>query len=323
MRLVVAHTVLLLAALAVAYQTWSRADDPAPGPSTVSLWRGEPEDLTRIVYETVNRRVAVERRADDTGSFVWVSVTIDGDTTAAAPDSVIEFPGDDQAHELTEAYAALRAIRDLGAIDAESQEELGLTESTATLRVELGDEAHTLHVGGTVFASGDRYVHDPASGRAYVLPARMVSSLHRAEGVIVERAVHPPAILERVAAVTVRTDGGERTMRRVAGATSDSATWELPEEPGRPNQTFATFMERVERLSVMSYAPDLDLGDLHLLATVEYSDEDGLPVDRLELYRSNQGDEPVYYVATDYTRVPGRIYSGLAGPLDEDLSQLF
>ncbi|MDE2772640.1 MAG: hypothetical protein OXI46_02900 [Gemmatimonadota bacterium] len=323
MRIVVTHALVLLAALAVAYQTWSREDDATSSPGTVSLWDREPEDLTRIVYQTSGRRVSVERREDDTGAFVWVSVTIDRDTTTAAPDSVIEFPGDDQAHDLIEAYAAPRAIRGLGAIDTQSQEEFGLIENTATLRIELGDDAHILRVGGIVFASGDRYVQDPESGRAYILPARMVSSLHSAEGVLVERAVHPPPILERVAHVTVRTNGDKRTIRRVAGATANSATWDLPEEPGRPNQTFATFMERVERLSVMNYVPNLNLDDLDFLASIEYSDEDGFPVDRLELYRSSQGDEPVYYVATDYTRVPGRVYSGLAEPLDEDLSQLF
>jgi hypothetical protein len=188
--------------------------------------------------------------------------------------------------------------------------------------VGVGGETHELRVGGTVFASGDRYVEDRESGLAYVLPASTVSWLASAEGVLVERRIHPP-ILDRVATVTVRTERGERTMQKLEGTPGTDATWVAPDEPGRPNQSFATFMDRLEQLSIVSYVPDIDRSALRSLATVTYANASGEAVERLELLRSEAGDEPVYYVVTDHTRVPGRVYGGLAEPVDSDLTQLF
>ena len=321
MKLVVGHAVLLILALALAYQTWTRDGTP-PDPESVLLWSGDPDDVTRVVYETPLKRAVLEPRSDEAGSYVWVTVTPQTADSAAVADSVIQFVGNEQATSLVEVLAEPRALRDLGAVDGEREQEFGLTDSRVALTVEVGGETRELAVGGTVFASGDRYLKDLGRGRVYVFSGTTINSLANSESILIERRIHP-SISERIATVTVRTERGERTMQKTGGAGPEPAAWTGPNEPDRPDERFATFITRLQQLSVMNYAPDVERGSLRSLARIEYADARGRTLEHLELLRVDIGTDPEYFVVTDQTRVPARVYRGSAEPLDEDLAQLF
>ncbi len=321
MKLVVGHTVLLILALALAYQTWARDGTP-PDPASVLLWSGDPDDVTRVVYETPRKRAVLEPRRDEAGSYVWVAVTLWSADSAAVADSVVQFVGNEQATSLMEVLAEPRALRDLGAANGEREQEFGLTDSRVALTVEVGGEARALAIGGIVFASGDRYLKDLERSRIYVFSGTTINSLENSESILLERRIHP-SISERIATVTVRTERGERTMQKTGGAGPEPAAWVAPDEPDRPDQSFATFITRLQQLSVMNYAPDVDRGSLRSLARIEYADARGRPLEHVELLRADVGGNPEYFVVTDQTRVPARVYRGSAEPLDEDLAQLF
>jgi hypothetical protein len=235
---------------------------------------------------------------------------------------VAEFVGDAQADELVASLAAPRAVRDLGLVNAEERDELGLTDSDEQVTIDVDGTAHVLRIGGIVFASGDRYVEMAENGRVYVITARDVNGLQNGSSILVERRV-VRASPERLAEVTLRTGTRTRTMRRAAGAPDAPPAWTSPDAPDRMDESFGTFMERLGRLSINRYAPEIDAASLRELARVEYRDAEGALLLQLTLLRSPDGPEPEYFVVSDHTRVPAQIFRDGAAPLDEDLAQLF
>jgi hypothetical protein len=304
-KLVVGHAILLVAALAFAYQTWTRGDGPPRAPESVVLWEADPENVTRIVYEGPRVRTAFEPREDETGRYVWVTATFQ--QTGA---------------DLVAALAAPLALRELGLVDAEQKGELGLDSTDAQVTVDLDGESHVLRIGGVVYGSGDRYVEMVENGRVYVISARDINGLENGSSILVERRV-VRASPEQIAEVTLRTGTATRTMRRAAGTTDGPPAWTSPDAPDRVDESFGAFMERLSRLSINRYVPELDPASLRELATVEFRDDEGDLLQQLTLLRSADVAEPEYFVVSAQTRVPAQVFRDGAAPLDEDLAQLF
>ena len=321
MKPVLAYTLLLITSLGLAYQTWTRGDSVRP-PGSVTLWSVDVDEISSIVYEAGRRRVTLERQ-EDADPYLWGSVTrpVVGDSVTAARDTTTEFLVGQGADGLLALLSSPRALRDLGMLDAELEEEYGLVGSLESLVVQVDEETHELLLGATVFRTNDRYVRDVASGRAYVLQGAALGSLVSAELVYHETRLHA-FTLEAVAAVTVRTERGERTMRKLVTGSSGSPSWTPADAPDQPDQTFANFMERLGQLLVGRYEPSVDRVTLRDVARIDYLDTEGNSIGHAELLRSDASGEPVYYLATEHTRVPITLISGAAERLDQDLVQL-
>lgn len=321
MKPVLAYTLLLITSLGLAYQTWTRGDSVQPSGS-VALWRVDVDEISSIVYEAADRRVSLERR-EDANPYYWGSVTRStvGDSVSVTSDSTAEFLVGHGADGLLALLASPRALLDLGMLDGEREEEYGLVGSLESLVVQVDRERHELILGATVFRTNDRYVRDVASGRTYVLQSAALGSLVSAEQIYSETRLHAFTI-ESVATVTVRTERGERTMRKFVTGSSGPPSWTPADAPDRPDQTFANFMERLEQLWVNKYEPDVDRGVLREVARIDYLDTAGDPIGHTELLRSDASRDPVYYLVTEHTRVPISLISGAAERLDRDLAQL-
>lgn len=319
MRLVVVHAVLLVAALLLAWRTWAGDDVQPAAPGSVLLWNGAPEDVTSVVYEGEATRVLLEQRRDEAGSYLWATVSPAGAGGAGEP---VQFLVGEPATRLLESVAAPRAIRDLGAVDAEREREYGLEEAPARLVVDLGSGGRELLIGATVFGTRDQYVKDPASGRVYVMPGGTIGSLENAESMLPERRPHA-FTFDRVSEATLRTERGERTMVRTGTSALGTRSWAPPERPDQPDQTFANFMDRLQQLWIADFAASVDREGLRRLLRVDYSDAAGRPLGHVELLRDDRGDDPEYYVWTEHSRVPARISRSIAEALDQDVAQLF
>ena len=81
-------------------------------------------------------------------------------------------------------------------------------------------------------------------------------------------------------------------------------------------------MERLGQLWVSRYEPSVDRGALRDVARIDYLDTAGNSIGHTELLSSDAGGEPVYYLATEHTRVPITLIPGSAERLDQDLAQL-
>lgn len=321
MKPVLAYALLLIASLGLAYQTWNRGD-PLPRARSTTLWRVDVDEISSVVYETEGQRVSLERR-DEADPYLWGSETrsLPGDSLSGTRDTTTEFLVGQGADGLLALLASPRTLRDLGELDAEQEEEYGLAGSTERLIVRADGETHELILGATVVRSNDRYVRVSASGRAYVLQSAALGSLVSAGQIYSETRLHAFAP-DAVATVTVRTERGERTMRRSVTGSGGPPTWTPSEAPDRPDQTFANFMESLGQLWISRYEPSIDRSALRDVAHIDYLNDAGNPIGHLELLRSDGGGEPVFYLATEHTRVPISVGPGAAERLDQDLAQL-
>ena len=203
-------------------------------------------------------RTVFEPRADETGPYVWATATFQrsGADGTQRPTRWSSSWATSRP-TLVAALAAPLAVRDLGLVDAEQRAELGLDDSEEQVTVELDGESHVLRIGGVVFASGDRYVEMVEDGRVYVITARDINGLQNGSSILVERRV-VRASPERLAEVTLLAGTRTRTMRKAAGAPDAPPAWTNPDAPDRVDESFGTFMERLGRLSINRYAPEVD-----------------------------------------------------------------
>lgn len=349
MRLAAVHGVLLLLALAFAYQTWTR-QEATDTEGSVTLWKGDPEQVTSVTYEYDGRRVLVERRRDDAGPYLWGVFTREaepsptqhtvgeqaagGVTAGGASETAASAPGPAkvdttlfqaglEAERVFESVASLRALRDLGVVDDARKGEYGLADATARLVVNFRTRTRELVVGGSVYGSGDRYVLNPENGRTYVLSGELVRSLAGADVTLQERRLHAYEP-DRVASVTLRTAKGERTRLRTGGERFGPSTWASPDSPDQPDQTFGNFMQRLEQLWISEFAPGLDPASLVSVVRADYLDAKGRPLGYLELFRKASSEGGVeYYLKTELLRVLAKTYEGLAEAVEQDAGQLF
>ena len=338
MRLVLVHAGFLLATLVVAYQTWTRDRDYPALPGSVILWSESPEDVSRVSYRGDTLRVVLEQLEDSLGRYLWGTVTRRAPSDASpeadeAAEGTPPAPGRPQVTSqqflvgqytevLLESLARPRALRDLGTVAGEREHVYGITASSPTLEIEFARGTRVLLVGDTVFGTRDRYVKDPSSGALYVLAGTEVNNLETPEGALPERNPHAFAP-ERVASVTVRTERGERTMRRAESAALRRTTWTPVDAPDRPDQTFANFMDRLQQLWITEFAAEEDAANLESLVRVEYFAETGRGLGYLELLRAEGPQRSEYFVLTEHTRALTHIDPSLGEALDQDVSQLF
>ena len=132
------HGVLLVAMLLFAYQTWTREEVEVPETGEIVLWDVPIDQVEAAIFESkggVLRRVRVERRSDERGSYWWgldrkartvleerpeEEIEPDGTTVVAREEAgQREFIVGEQWQAMLEELAEMRVLRDIGQVDDE------------------------------------------------------------------------------------------------------------------------------------------------------------------------------------------------------------
>jgi hypothetical protein len=348
----VIHGALLVVALVVAYQTWTRDKSAKPVRANVTLWGGAPADVESITLTGENKKTVVERRKDGAGAYLWGVVerttkplkpkdAVSSEDAPPTPVTTVrEFPVGEEGDKLVEKLAPLQAVRDLGALQDAQKKDFGLEQPKDKLVVKVAGKARELVLGGRVYGGDDRYVLEPTSNHVFVIPADVLRPLESADGSLRERKVHAFE-KDEVAQVVLKTPSAEKAL--VRGGEGAKATWASAATPGQPDQTLANFMNRMGDVTPTDFAPTLDEKTLELLLTVEYKDKGGKGMGRLQLFKkpaaatpvatsaitpapgvtATVAPEPEYYVRTERTRVLAKLHKAAAERVDKDLTQIF
>lgn len=338
----VVHGALLVVALGLAYQTWTRDKSAKPKVKMVDVWSGAPGAVERITYETERRKLEIERRSDAGGAYLWATVTT---TTTAKPPkppvtadagpedtvsttddtptvTVQEYPVGEEGEKLLAQVAPLQAVRDLGPLTDERKKDYGLEAPKTKLIVRIGGASREMVVGGPVYGQDHRYALDPTTQKVYVLPGDLFKPLG-SDPTLREKKLHAFDVAE-VTAVMVEAGGKSRQLSRRPGQASGApATWADAATPAQPDQTLANFMDRVDALAVVEYVPKLDEAGLEPVLTVEYKKGSAV-AGRLELVRkpSATAGQFDYYVRTERTRVRGKVNPQAAQRVEQDLAAI-
>lgn len=333
MRGVAVHGALLVAALVLAFWAWTGEGSPRNGANQVTVWRGAPGTVRSIRYEREDQVLVVERRQDAGGAYLWGTVRRVGSASdsgggvgsASGPQAVEQFPVGERGEELLRELAPLTALRDLGALNDSLRRIYELVEPRRRLLVTLDDGTRELRLGGSVFGGGDRYAVEPETERGFVISSSVLRRLDGGQGGLRLTRLHQFELRD-VATVTVESPRGKRRMQRQRsdGVDPEAAAW-TSDETGEPDQTFANFMDRIQRLSIITYESDLVPDSLQSRVRIDYSDSRGRPLGFIELYRhpSERGNGFDFYLRTELTRILARAHPSIGERVDEDLGQVF
>ena len=133
--------------LVVAYTTWQREPERAPG--EVIVIDVNKSDVQSVRIDAGDKSVAMERRKDTTGEEprVWLKLSADAKQKKPAR----EVPGNEGAERLWDKFGPLRATRALGTLKPDKLKELGLDAPKKHIEVTARGVKHTFAVGSSPF----------------------------------------------------------------------------------------------------------------------------------------------------------------------------
>lgn len=173
--------------LVVAYTTWQREPERAPGEVVViDVNKG---DVQKVRYdEGKGKFVELDRRKEPGEEEPRVWLHLSADPQRKTPERQV--PGNEGAERLWAKFAPLRATRGLGVLKGDKLKEVGLDAPKKKLTVTARGVTHVYDVGTSPFGVSDPYVRDAQDGRVYVLGGGVLSDLGSAGIRLVDRALH-------------------------------------------------------------------------------------------------------------------------------------
>ena len=230
--------------LVVAYTTWQREPERAPG--EVVVVDVNKSDVTSVKLDDGGGKTTeLERRKDgrDEEPRVWLKLSAD----AKAKRPAREVPGNEGAERLWDKFAPLRATRALGTLKADKLKELGLDAPKKKLEVTARGVKHTFDIGSSPYGVSDPYVKDEADGRVYVLGGGVINDLESAGVRLVDRQLHgfKPGDYD---SVTITAGGKSRTL--TAPQAENAFAAKLLNKKGQPDDMAKNWHDKVWRLMV-------------------------------------------------------------------------
>ena len=328
---------VLVVALGLAWQTWTREKAAPKMDSGVKLWEARAADVSLIEYTSEKRYARVERKLDAGTSYLWVTVDREKGTMGKVqpppgqePEhSSKSFVGGKSADKLFEQLAAPAAARALGKPDAARLKDLGLAESQDLLAVTVAGKRRELRLGSKVYGGSERYALDVRSGEGFVLAGTALRDLEIGETSLMQRELHGFDSGE-VKAALVTAGPKTREIVRLAGS-AKADEWADAATPDRKDEAVGSWMSKAGQLRALEYVADE--ASLQTPTTVsglpedvlrmELRGEGGKALGYLELSRiAGEKDKPEYLARTETTRVLVKVGQRVGEQLEQDLPAL-
>ena len=231
--------------LVVAYTTWQREPERAPGEVVViDVNKGDVQTVR--LDDGSGKTVELERRNEASGEEprVWLKLSADAKLKKPAR----EVPGNEGAERLWAKFAPLRATRALGTMKADKLKELGLDQPKKKLEITARGVKHTYDIGSSPFGVSDPYVKDEQDGKVYVLGGGVVTDLESAGVRLVDRQLHAfkPGDFD---SVTVSAGAKSRTL--TAPQAENQFAAKLLTKSGKPDDMAKNWHDKVWRMMVV------------------------------------------------------------------------
>lgn len=293
MRSVIAHLVLLLAAVVFAWVIWSREETQQAAPPSqdedeqIAVIDVGPDALQEVSFDSERRKVKITARGNRADRWFDVSTyrkderrrpppprnadggtpdggapdggAVDGGAPEAPAVEVVEtrkrFTGNEALSEHWKKLAPLQAKRGFGRVGRSTLEEFELDHPRGTITIRARGKTTTLEVGGTPFGSSDAYVRDKGTGRVYLVAAATVRDIEFAESRFMQRELFA-AEPKDITKVVIAAGDRRRTLVQHA-VDEDHTNWTDEATPQTRNEMYDNWMRRVLGLRAIDYlAPD-------------------------------------------------------------------
>jgi hypothetical protein len=321
------HLALLFVAAVLAYVE-SRPKDAADkplAPGELEVWKGKPEDVSRIAFEDDKKRVILEKQSDKVGLWYLgkveplegAKVEADGANPHKTVVEAATFASASVAKELVKSLSTLRAKRSFGPIGDERMKEFGFDKPEGTLRVTVSGKERALLVGASTAGSSTRYVRDLESKAVYVIDGSPVSDLKAGTARLAERNQHEWKWNEPDS-ITVAAGG--KSKRVVRSGTEGRRFWADANASDQNDETSGNWLSKLERLRPTTFLASLPEGATRVVR-VEYrtgSDDKGF----FELHHRSGEKENPFVIVTENLRLPAIVTRQSVGQLVDDLATL-
>ncbi len=245
-----AHLALLGIATGASIHVWTRDKKPAAAATEVTVWNARPSDVARVSYESKTKRLVLEGKADAEGRWYLGTAEPRGTPDGGAPPAKTTFASVSGGEKIAGALAPLKALREIGRIEATRESEFGLKDSQTTLAVAVAGKERTLAVGDAAPGGGGRYARDEATGTVYALKDELFRDLESGEGMLTEREMHG---FKDSDVRSVRIVSGDRKREIVRSGPESKRIWADPGHPEDADETFTNWMAKVDRLKPVEY----------------------------------------------------------------------
>ncbi len=330
----------------------------------VAIWDLRRSELTSLELQMPGATVDLElrREVSSAGVYTWFRVqraatpnladpppgdaerksdSAQAPPASEASDSIgaKEFLGRARVGDLLDELAHWTAERELGPLDSEALEPLGLGRPLGQLIVRTARGEHRVEIGERAVESRLRYVRLADSGVVYVVPDRWIADLEQAERRLLNRELF--SFRERdVETVVVRSGEAVRRYVQQNRDQPERAFWAGAETPEREDERVSTWIEKLFQIRVERYLAEgkdplveerqravavqgQDAAQATLVLRVEL-DAGANGREQLELTRlGEEGAQPVYLARTEHTHSDVVVAPFYAGELAKDLADLF
>ena len=307
-RSVQIHALILAVVLAAAWFITHAEEKPADnktdkGPVLVQSAEGDTES---IVWSTDDKTLRIEARKDDLGRWFYGIETKSTETPADTEG------GEPSVEETTEVFRAggvaetlwgmlepFRAVRVLDNLDDAKREELGLNETTGSLKMVVRGKEHSFQLGGKAYGTSDQYALTD-DGRAVVLPASVTRDLSQGMRRFRERRLLSE---NRTDIDKILFTEGERSMEIEQHNASEGskAFWARAGEEKEGKAEFKVVVDKLFGVQAKSYFDEaMDAGEAVLSVTIKSA---GVDKDTIEIFSVTEGDKRVFRARSGHSRL--------------------
>jgi Domain of unknown function (DUF4340) len=339
-RAVTIYGLVLSAALFGAYRVWTAPGGEAEAGESVTVLAGNADELERVHYRSGKIDLSIEMRKDELGRYGWVRAEpLDSDAAEPEPEpdpanphapppppkddgTVQEFKAGKSGGAALEGLLPFKAKRALEGVTDEKLAELGLGEPEATLEiVRAGREPATFEIGGNVYGGANVYVRDPASGKVYVVDAKVIRPLQSGKQSLPDREL-VGFETKQIAALAVQ--GGEASAQFEQHNPDDpeAVFWSTAGDAAK-NETAAAWIDKALRMRSSGYVQaGEEPSQLEGMFAFAVTTTDRKLV-RVEVLRGYDEDgEELWFAKSEHTRGLVKLQKALAGEVSADLANV-
>jgi hypothetical protein len=296
--------------LVVAYSTWQREPERAPGEVTVI--DASKADVSRIRFEDDDGILVLERRSEGGEPGIALHVEPKSKDTKGAKDTKDtkdaskaktepkptepptpprELRGNADALKLADRFAPFVSPRGFGVIDAAKLKELGLDAPTRHLEVVVRGDARKYDLGVAHNAqNGEAFLRDARDSRVYLMPRQMLSELANGKRLVDSRLhLFETKEFDQIA-VTMGAKRREYVhLGRENFATDGYAAVKTPDKRDQTVKNWADLLWRAFPMEVLGKGEEPKGGSPKVSFRVDYT-EKGKPVGWIEIARLEPAD---------------------------------
>ena len=339
MKPLVLHGGLLVVAAGLAYSVWNKDEAvPEKQQALVDVWGGSQASFTKLSFEGKTRKVRLEGQKDAVGYYYVTTVDKEdappADPHAGVPNAPLKAPDGSETkpkketsrfvsvkagETLVKALAPLQAVRAVGKVEANRNEEFGLDKPEGTLKVTIDGKEHVLVIGGTTPGGSERYARYQNSGEVFAISGDIAQSLMFGDSRLPERELHGFKN-DEVSKVRLQKAGKSRELVRVK---DKNEGWGDPSAPTKQDETAGNWMSKLGRLRGSDFIekPSKPLRPEDAIVRVEYFDG-GKSIGFVELYKvpGEKGND--YLARTEWDRWYVKVPATTAEQIEQDLGSV-